>query len=94
MGRDFQGLPGLLVRWAAELPEERRAEVAWVVAVGPEICAHTRVLGVERGVVRVEAEGEAWAGSVRSLSEEILRSMNALAGKRLYRGIRVEEGAE
>ena len=92
MPRDFQGLPKLLVRWASGLPEERRAEVAWAVAVGPEIRAHTRVLGVERGTLRVEARGEAWASSVRSLSDEILRSMNELAGRRLYRAIRVEEG--
>jgi predicted nucleic acid-binding Zn ribbon protein len=62
----------------------------WVDAVGPEVAARTRCVGVRDGELLVEVQGATWMGHLAVLSQGILERMNqTLAPEKRIRAIRL-----
>ncbi len=74
-------LDALLARMG--LDEELRGWQAveqWPQAVGPKVARHTRAVGFQRGVLRVEVDGSAWMHELQYLRTELIRTLNRTLG--------------
>ena len=61
----------------------------WAAAVGPEVLARTRCVGVRDGELLVEVRGATWMGHLAVLRQGILERMNqTLAAEKRLRAIR------
>jgi len=61
----------------------------WAEAVGPEVLARTRCVGVRDGELLVEVRGATWMGHLAVLRQDILERMNrTLAADARLRAIR------
>jgi predicted nucleic acid-binding Zn ribbon protein len=61
----------------------------WSDAVGPEVIARTRCVGVRDGELLVEVQGATWMGHLAVLSQGIIDEMNqTLAPEKRLRAIR------
>ncbi len=65
-----------------------RAVEEWERAVGPRVARHTRAVGFERGVLRVEVEGSAWMHELGYLRQELITAVNRELGTPRVRDIR------
>jgi predicted nucleic acid-binding Zn ribbon protein len=52
----------------------------WPDAVGPQIAAHTRPVGLTDGVLTVAVDDPAWATQLRYLANDLLAKVAAVAG--------------
>jgi len=60
----------------------------WERVVGPRVARHTRAIGFEQGVLRVEVEGSAWMHELGYLKQELIRAVNRELGAARVRDIR------
>ena len=60
----------------------------WEGAVGPRVARHTRAVGFEKGVLRVEVEGSAWMHELGYLKQELIQAINRDLGAARVRDIR------
>ena len=65
-----------------------RAVEDWARVVGPRVARHTRAVGFERGVLRVEVEGSAWMHELGYLKQELIRAVNRELGSDRVREVR------
>ena len=63
----------LETRFAAAQATDR-----WAMAVGPEVLARTRCVGVRDGELLVEVQGAVWMGHLAVLRQGILEQMNRM----------------
>jgi len=63
----------LETRFAAAQATDR-----WATAVGPEVLARTRCVGVRDGELLVEVQGAVWMGHLAVLRQGILEQMNRM----------------
>ena len=76
-GRDPRALGDILdvmsqdMGWTGEL-DQARLITEWNTFVGESTAVHTRVLGVDNGVLRVQCDSTTWATELRRLRAEIL----------------------
>ena len=62
----------------------------WSSAVGPEVLARTRCVGVRDGELLVEVQGAVWMGHLSVLGQGIMERMNeTLAPEKRLRAIRL-----
>lgn len=57
--------------------EYQRLVECWAIAVGPKIVKHTRLLCVERGILKVATSSAAWAQTLTFERRRILQVLNA-----------------
>ncbi len=65
-----------------------RAVEDWARVVGPRVARHTRAIGFEHGVLRVEVEGSAWMHELGYLKQELIRAVNRELGSDRVRDVR------
>ena len=65
-----------------------RAVEEWAQVVGPRVARHTRAIGFERGVLRVEVEGSAWMHELGYLKQELIKAVNRDLGTARVRDVR------
>ncbi len=65
-----------------------RAVEDWARVVGPRVASHTRAVGFERGVLRVEVEGSAWLHELGYLKHELLQALKRDLGASRVRDVR------
>ncbi len=77
-------LPGI----EAELPSEPALALAWSLAAGPELAGRARCLGVQHGVLHLQAEDAATARQIASVGAEVGKAMNRMLGAERVRQVR------
>ena len=65
-----------------------RAVEDWARVVGPRVARHTRAVGYEQGVLRVEVDGSAWMHELGYLKQELIKAVNRELGAARVRDIR------
>jgi len=65
-----------------------RAVEDWARIVGPRVARHTRAIGFEHGVLRVEVDGSAWMHELGYLKQELIRAVNRELGSDRVREVR------
>ena len=65
-----------------------RAVEDWAGIVGPRVARHTRAVGFEHDVLRVEVEGSAWMHELGYLKQELIKAVNRELGYDRVRDIR------
>ena len=65
-----------------------RAVEDWARVVGPRVACHTRAIGFEHGVLRVEVEGSAWMHELGYLKQELIQAVNRELGAARVRDVR------
>ena len=65
-----------------------RAVEDWARIVGPRVACHTRAIGFEQGVLRVEVEGSAWMHELGYLKQELIKAVNRELGTDRVRDVR------
>ena len=65
-----------------------RAVEDWARVVGPRVARHTRAIGFEHGVLRVEVDGSAWMHELSFLKQELIQTINRELGARRVRDVR------
>ncbi len=65
-----------------------RAVEDWARIVGPRVARHTRAVGFEHGVLRVEVEGSAWMHELGYLKRELIQAVNRDLGADRVRDVR------
>ena len=65
-----------------------RAVEDWARVVGPRVARHTRAIGFEHGVLRVEVDGSAWMHELGYLKQELIRAVNRELGSDRVRDVR------
>jgi predicted nucleic acid-binding Zn ribbon protein len=65
-----------------------RAVEDWARVVGPRVASHTRAVGFEHGVLRVEVEGSAWMHELGYLKQELVKALNRELGADRVREVR------
>jgi predicted nucleic acid-binding Zn ribbon protein len=65
-----------------------RAVEDWARVVGPRVASHTRAVGFEQGVLRVEVEGSAWMHELGYLKHELIKALNRELGANRVREVR------
>ncbi len=65
-----------------------RAVEEWARIVGPRVARHTRAVGFEHGVLRVEVEGSAWMHELGYLKRELIQAVNRDLGADRVRDVR------
>jgi predicted nucleic acid-binding Zn ribbon protein len=65
-----------------------RAVEDWARVVGPRVARHTRAVGFEQGVLRVEVEGSAWMHELGYLKQELINAVNRELGTDRVREVR------
>ena len=88
----MESLGGVLDRLLARLglDEELRGWQAveqWPQVVGDRVARHTRAVGIQRGVLRVEVDGSAWMHELQYLRTELIRTVNRALGSDRVREI-------
>ena len=89
----MEALPFVLSRLLKKLGLEDelqgwRAVEDWARVVGPRVARHTRAIGFEQGVLRVEVEGSAWMHELGYLSQELIKALTRDLGDHRVREIR------
>ena len=62
-------------------PEQEAPLLAWPAICGTKIAARTRVLGLSRGVLRVQVPDRTWRSQLNDLKNEYLAAFNAVLKK-------------
>jgi predicted nucleic acid-binding Zn ribbon protein len=88
-----EALPNVLSRLFKRLGLEDelqgwRAVEDWARVVGPRVARHTRAIGFEQGVLRVEVEGSAWMHELGYLKQELIKAVNRELGTDRVRDVR------
>ena len=65
-----------------------RAVEDWARIAGPRVARHTRAIGFEHGVLRVEVDGSAWMHELGYLKQELIRAVNRELGSDRVRDVR------
>lgn len=60
--------------------DEDRVAAAWPVACGAAIAGHTRVEGLDAGVLRIAVDGGAWLAQMESIRPRLLAEVGRIAG--------------
>ena len=89
----MEALAGVLDRLLARLglDDEIRgwqAVEVWTRAVGPRVALHTRAVGFQGGVLRVEVDGSAWMHELGYLRNELVRTLNRTLGAERVRDVK------
>ncbi len=72
----------------AELPPEPALALAWTLAAGPDLAARARCLGVQHGVLQLQAADAVAARQIASVAAELGRAMNRMLGGERVRRVR------
>ncbi len=67
---------------------EQPAVELWPQAAGEAIAQHARALTIDNGVLTVAVDGAGWLTQLVYLRPELVRRLNALAGRQLVSDIR------
>ena len=91
----MEALQRILVRLMQKLGLEDelegwRAVEDWARIVGPRVARHTRAIGFEHGVLRVEVEGSAWMHELGYLKQDLIKAVNRDLGASRVRDVRFE----
>lgn len=89
----MEALPLVLTRLFKRLGLEDelqgwRAVEDWARVVGPRVARHTRAIGFEQGVLRVEVEGSAWMHELGYLKQDLIKAVNRELGMDRVRDVR------
>lgn len=68
--------------------ESAQAAGAWADAVGPEIAARTRAVGVREGTLLVLVDSSTWATELTAISSHLAEAVNARVGSSRVSGVR------
>jgi predicted nucleic acid-binding Zn ribbon protein len=89
----MEALAGVLDRLLARLGLDDeikgwQAVEEWTRAVGPRVARHTRAVGFQGGVLRVEVDGSAWMHELSFLKQDVVRKIRRELGSDRVRDIR------
>jgi hypothetical protein len=76
-------LKNSLGRSLNSLSDEDKLAAAWPVACGKTMAERARVIGYDRGVLRVRVENRTWLQQFISMREQLAREMARIAGVRV-----------
>jgi Dna[CI] antecedent, DciA len=71
-----------------DLPAATAVALAWTLAAGPDLAARARCLGLERGVLRLQARDASARRQIASVAEEVRNGMNRMLGNERVRQVR------
>jgi hypothetical protein len=73
---------------AAELPAATAVALAWSLAGGPDLAGRARCLGLQHGVLQLQAENAEAMRRIASVEAEVRSAMNRMLGGETVRRVR------